>query len=81
MSRELLINLRDYLVKTLSGNDKLWLALQLQESADEDTIEPYTIEELRLRAEKSRQDALEGRVYTTEEVLKMCDEEPEAIAV
>ena len=81
MSRELLINLRDYLVKTLSEDDKIWLALQLQESASEDPVEPYTVEELRLRAEKSRQDALEGRVFATEEVLRMCDEELQAIAV
>ena len=33
---------------------------------------PYSDEELRRRLEKSRQDYLTGRIYTTAEVLAMC---------
>ena len=39
----------------------------------DENIEPYTIEELYQRAEISRKDYIEGRVYTTDEVIKMCE--------
>lgn len=42
------------------------------EDCDEN-LEPYSVEELHQRAEISRKDYIEGRVYTIDEVMEMCE--------
>ena len=41
---------------------------------EEMTLEPYTMEEIDAMIEESERDFEAGRVYTTEEVIKMCME-------
>ena len=45
----------------------------LNEPHDEEmTLKPYTLEEIDAMIEESERDFEAGRVYTTEEVIKMC---------
>lgn len=41
---------------------------------EETTLKPYTMEEIETMLDESERDFEAGRVYTTEEVLKMCME-------
>ncbi|MBQ5539994.1 MAG: hypothetical protein IIU03_07145 [Bacteroidales bacterium] len=78
MSKELLINLRDYLLGTLSPEDIIWLGNSLIYNKNNDTKEPLkrdTLEEYCNLLEEGRLQAETGKYCTTEELFKMCGEE------
>lgn len=57
-------SLLSYLTSTLTPSNRQWLAKHL---LDVDSTTPYTIEELRARAEQSVQQIAEGKCYSAEE--------------
>ena len=60
----------------LSAANKRWLAERLWEQADveaADHVEPYTKAELATMAENGRKQIAEGRSYTSDQVLQMCE--------
>ncbi len=64
--------LSDIQTYNLSAENLRWLAGQLLVRADEEEgIRPYTKEELEARIMESEADYAAGRVYTTDEVLRM----------
>ena len=70
MSTTALSSLRDYLLGTLSVNDMTWLMEELAGYIQkEQRPEPYTMDELNTRIDKSERDAAEGRVWSHEEVF------------
>ncbi|MBQ7451663.1 MAG: hypothetical protein IJV60_03825 [Prevotella sp.] len=70
MSTTALSSLRDYLLGTLSVNDMTWLMEELAGYIQkEQHPEPYTMDELNTRIDKSERDAAEGRVRPHEEVF------------
>ena len=91
MSKDLLINLRDYLLGTLSEEDVLWLSRSLTqgkrlESDDDDGI---SLENMPFTQYKSKREMIEegesqiaaGRCGTTEDLLRMCEERLMSVAV
>ncbi|MBQ5513057.1 MAG: hypothetical protein IIT83_05165 [Bacteroidales bacterium] len=91
MSRELLINLRDYLLGTLSEDDALWLSRSLSkgkkmESNDDDG---FSLDDMPFTQYKSKREMIEegerqiaaGRCGTTEDLLRMCEERLMSVAV
>lgn len=79
MSEATLSNLLEYLYGTLTPRNMLWMAERLTEHAkqEEESVKPYTMEEINARIDQSERDFTEGNYYTHEEVLKMLDEELE----
>ena len=79
MSTATLNGLRDYLYGTLSPANLIWLGTQLTEYGhrQEEQLEPYTLEELKARIDKSEQQFAEGKYKTIEEVFREFDEELE----
>ena len=70
MSTTALSSLRDYLLGTLSVNDMTWLMEELAGYIQKEQCpEPYTMDELNTRIDKSESDAAEGRVRSHEEVF------------
>jgi hypothetical protein len=60
----------------LSAANKRWLAERLWEQADveaADHVEPYTKAELATMVENGRKQIAEGRSYTSDQVLQMCE--------
>jgi hypothetical protein len=91
MSRELLINLRDYLLGTLSEDDVLWLSMSLSKGKK---IEPKEDDDLPLDSMpftqyKSKREMIEegerqiaaGRCGTTDDLMRMCEERLMSVAV
>ncbi|MCR5659901.1 MAG: hypothetical protein K6G25_11335 [Bacteroidales bacterium] len=76
MSTATLTNLLEYLYGTLTPNNMKWLGEHLIEHAEkmEDPLQPYTMEEIDAMLEESERDFEAGRCYSTDEVLKMCEE-------
>ena len=71
MSTTALYGLRDYLYGTLSTKDMIWLVEQLGSYIRKDeSLPPYTLEELNARIAKSEQDAAEGRYMSHQEVFE-----------
>ena len=54
----------------LSTSNKRWIADHLYEQVrEEESLKPYTMEEIDARLDESERDIEEGRYYTTEEVF------------
>lgn len=66
------------MLSTLSPENKTWLGHRLLNDAEEDDEGDFHMLshlEIRQRLAQSKQDWLEGRIYTTEEVLEACKED------
>ena len=66
MSKELLINLRDYLIGTLSAEDKFWLANEL---SGEQFVNPYTKEEINARFDEAERQYANGDYLPADETI------------
>ncbi len=78
MSREALINLREYLLETLSFEDRMWLVNELETSEKEEVSEcPYTKEELDKRFDEIEKEIANGEYTTSEETFRQIAEELE----
>ena len=76
MSTATLTNLLEYLYATLTPNNMKWVGEHLIERSEKAEIPmlPYTMEEIDTMLEESERDFEAGRCYSTDEVLKMCEE-------
>lgn len=75
MSKEALINLRNYIQLTLSAEDLQWLFDELAPLPAQQDLKPYTLEEMRAMVEEGERDIAAGHYYTTEELLRPLFEE------
>ena len=76
MSETLLINLRDYLIGTLTPSNMNWLGQQLIRFSHRGTeTTSYTKQELLERAENGRKQISDGEFYTTEEVFSILEQQ------
>lgn len=76
MSREALINLREYLLETLSFEDRMWLVSELETSEKEEVSEcPYTKEELDKRFDEIEKEIANGEYTTSEDFFRELNEE------
>ena len=76
MSTATLNGLLEYLYATLSPSNQKWLGEHLIEHAEivEDPLRPYTMEEINAMLEESERDFEAGRCFSTDDVLRMCEE-------
>lgn len=66
--------LLEYLYNTLSPSNMRWMGERLIEHANtEESMKPYTVEELLERAEKGRREIAEGHYTDIDEVLRELD--------
>lgn len=71
MAQETLNGLLQYVLQTLSPEDKQWFAIQLVNNAfQDDTASPYTWDEARERLAVSHEQFHQGRYLTHEEVMQ-----------
>ncbi|MBQ5540236.1 MAG: hypothetical protein IIU03_08390 [Bacteroidales bacterium] len=78
MSREALINLREYLLETLSFEDRMWLVSELETSEKEEVSEcPYTKEELDKRFDEIEKDFENEEYLPADETFRLIAEELE----
>ena len=77
MSETTLSNLLEYLYSTLTPSNMRWMAEQLKERAtvEEESVRPYTMEEIHAMLEASQADIAAGRTYSHEDVMREWDEE------
>ena len=76
MTQAVLTNLLNYLQGTLSPSNMRWIGEHLIECADkEESLKPYTMEEIHNRIAQSELDIAEGRVYDFDEVIRELEEE------
>jgi predicted transcriptional regulator len=69
MAQETLNGLLQYLLATLSYDNRTWLSQHLIEPQVTDASAPYTMEEIDARLDESERQIAAGEFYTTEEVL------------
>ena len=70
MAQETLNGLLQYVIQTLSPEDKQWFARQLVDDAfEKEQIEPYTWEEARERLATAREQFRQGQYLTHDEVM------------
>ena len=69
MAQETLNGLLQYLLATLSYDNRAWLSQHLIEPQAAETLAPYTMEEIDARLDESERQIAAGELYTTEEVL------------
>ena len=91
MSKELLINLRDDLLGTLSEEDVLWLSRSLTQGKrlESDDDDGFSLDNMPFTQYKSKREMIEegerqiasGRCGTTEDLLRMCEERLMSVAV
>jgi hypothetical protein len=91
MSKDLLINLRDYLLGTLSEEDVLWLSRSLTQGKrlESDDDDGFSLDNMPFTQYKSKREMIEegerqialGRCGTTEDLLRMCEERLMSVAV
>lgn len=76
MSTTTLANLLEFLYGILTPSNMKWVGEHLIEHAKkmESSMPPYTMQEIDAMLEESERDFEAGRCYSTEEVLKMCEE-------
>lgn len=70
MTEKALNNLSEYLCDTLSNEEKTALAWELNMSTMDNSLPPYTEEEMRAMIEEGEEDIKAGRVYNSEEVFE-----------
>ena len=69
MAQETLNGLLQYLVATLTYDNRAWLAQHLVEPQAGEEVAPYTMEELDARLDEAEDDVVNGRLYSTEQVF------------
>ena len=70
MAQETLNGLLQYVIQTLSPEDKQWFARELVDNAfDQEQVEPFTWDEARQRLAVSREQFRQGQYLTHEEVM------------
>ena len=69
MAQETLNGLLQYLVATLTYDNRAWLAKHLIEPQTVDEVAPYTMEEIDARLDEAENDAAAGHLYSTEQVF------------
>ena len=70
MAQETLNGLLQYVIQTLSSEDKQWFARQLVDEAfDQEQVEPFTWDEARERLAVAREQFRNGQYLTHEEVM------------
>ena len=77
MSETTLQGLLDYLYSTLTPDNMRWMATQLMAhaNAEEESLKPYTMEEINARLDQSERDSSEGKVYDFDDVMREIEEE------
>ena len=77
MSEATLTNLLEYLYETLTPSDKRWVGERLIKYAnyEEESVKPYTMEEINARIDQSERDSAEGKVYDFDDVMREIEEE------
>ena len=76
MSTATLNNLLEYLYGTLTPDNMRWVGKHLIEHADkEETLKPYTIEEIHAMIAESEADIAAGRTISHEEMMRQWEEE------
>ncbi len=71
MNKDTLTGLRDYLFATLSKDNILWLAFELQNYVKKkQELKPYTTDEIRQMIEEGEKQVERGEYYTTDEVFR-----------
>ena len=76
MSTATLNNLLEYLYGTLTPDNMRWVGKHLIEHADkEETLKPYTIEEIHAMIAESETDIAAGRTISHEEMMRQWEEE------
>ena len=71
MAQETLNGLLQYVLQTLSPEDKQWFAIQLVNNAfQDDAASPYSWDEARERLAVSREQFRQGHYLTHEEVMQ-----------
>ena len=68
MAQETLNGLLQYLVATLTYDNRAWLAQHLLEPEAGEAV-PYTIAEIDARLDEAERDAATGKLYSTEQVF------------
>lgn len=70
MAQETLNGLLQYVIQTLSPEDKQWFARQLVDDAfEQDQVKPYTWDEARERIATAREQFRQGKYMTHEEAM------------
>ena len=76
MSTAALNNLLEYLYGTLTPDNMRWVGKHLIEHADkEESLKPYTIEEIHAMIDESVADIAAGRTISHEEMMRQWEEE------
>ena len=76
MSTATLNNLLEYLYGTLTPDNMRWVGKHLIEHADkEETLKPYTMEEIHAMIAESEADIAAGRTISHEEMMRQWEEE------
>ena len=77
MSEATLQGLLDYLYSTLTPDNMRWMAMHLMEhaDADEESLKPYTMEELNAMLDEAEADIAAGRTIPHEVVMLEMEEE------
>ena len=75
MSEATLQGLLDYLYSTLTPDNMRWMATHLMAHADEESLKPYTMEELNAMLDEAEADIAAGRTTLHEEVMREWEEE------
>ncbi|MBQ3655937.1 MAG: hypothetical protein II956_03690 [Bacteroidales bacterium] len=75
MSKELLINMREYILKNLSYEGRMWLIGELEDSGEEDLSCPYTTEELNARIDQAEREIANGECTPSDEFFRELDQE------
>ena len=70
MAQETLNGLLQYVIQSLSPEDKQWFARQLVDDAfEQDQVKPYTWDEARERIATAREQFRQGKYMTHEEAM------------
>ena len=81
MSTATLNNLLEYLYGTLTPDNMRWVGKHLIEHAEkEETLKPYTMEELHARIDESEREFAEGKCKPIEEVFRRWDMDVNMVA-
>ena len=70
MSRELLQNLGNYLLGTLTKDDTAWLIQYLMESSHQRPLRPYTMEEINAMIDEAEKESANGDFVNNEDLFK-----------
>ena len=75
MNTSTLTSLLDYLRGTLSPSNMRWVGEHLIEYAEEkESLAPYTVGDLHQMVDEGKKQIEEGKHFSTEEVIKYCQE-------